>query len=236
MINDSCNLVLQDLYLYDFKSAYPRILDGINWDFQDIDLENKHDRNIAIGMAQRDNENLSSFLMNTVGSLLQFYLSENDVKDKDIIVTQRDGFILNTFLTNTDEFLKLDLREHIHLMVITPDRKKYLTISDNGVTVKGFQNNYKALNSSYELFGKLNLYNKKVLFKQLKRIKDHVLHGEDKKFYMVEVGERIAVLTKKHGTLVVANENLFNLIDIDTHKYYDHYFREFLEAIFLEFY
>jgi hypothetical protein len=236
MINKSCNLVLQDLYLYDFKSAYPRILDGIDWDFQDVDLANKYDRNIAIGLAQRNNENLSSFLMNTVGSLLQFYLAENNVNEKDIIVTQRDGFILNTFLSNTDEFLELDFREHIQLMVITPDRKKYLTISDQGVTVKGLQNKYDALDSVYELFSKLNLYSKKVLFKQLNRIKDRVIHGEDKKFYMVEVGDRKAVLTKTHGTLVVADDRMFNLKDIDTQKYYDHYFKEFLEAIFLEFY
>jgi small nuclear ribonucleoprotein (snRNP)-like protein len=236
MINDSCSLVLQDLYLYDFKSAYPRILESIDWDFKDIDLDDKSSRNISIGLAQRNNENLSSFLMNTVGNLLQFYLSENNIDEKNVIVTQRDGFILNTFLRNTDEFMKLDLREHIELMVISPDRKKYLSTSNKGVTVKGLQNKYDALDDVYKEFGKLNLYNKTVLFKQLSRLKELVLNNKNKRFYMVEVNDKLAVITKKHGTLVVSNEHVFNLQDVDSMKYYDHYFREFMEAIFLEFY
>jgi hypothetical protein len=223
--------------LYDFKSAYPRILEEIDWNFKDIDLDDKAARNKAIGLSQRDNENLSAYLMNTVGNLLQFYISENNVDDKDIIVTQRDGFILNTALHNTDQFLKLDFREYINLMIITPDRKKYLSFSDKGVTVKGIQHKYDALDDVYKIFGKLNLYNKTSLFKQLKKIKENVLNNNNKKFYMIEIGEdKKAVITKRHGTLTVANESLFNLEDVDTLKYYDHYFKEFMESVFLEFY
>jgi hypothetical protein len=236
MINKSCSLVLQDLYLYDFKSAYPRILDSIGWDFKDIDLDDKKARNISIGLAQQGNENLSSFLMNTVGNLLQFYLSENEVSEENVIVTQRDGFIINSYLRNTAEFLELDLREHIHLLIITPDRKKYLTVSDQGVTVKGMQNNYDSLLEGYKLFGDLNFYNKSVLFKQLDRLKQKILTGQSKRFYMVQVGEKMAVITKNHGTLVVANDTVFNLEDVDTQKYYDHYFKEFTQSIFLQFY
>lgn len=236
MINKSCNLVLQDLYLYDFKSAYPRILDSINWNFEGIDLDNKYDRNIAIGLAQKGNENLSSFLMSTVENLLQFYISENGVEDKDIIVTQRDGFILNKCLHNTTEFLELDLREHIQLMIITPDRKKYLTVSDQGVTVKGMRNKYDALDIVYSMFSSLNFYNKKILFRQLNNIKTSVLNNDNKEFYMIELDGKFVIRTKSYGNLIVANSSVFTLKDIDTNKYYDHYFREFCESVFLEFY
>ena len=236
-INDSCELVLRDLYFYDFRAAYPRILKRVGWKFGDeVDLDNKAQRNIMIGLAQRDNKELSDFLMNSVKSLLQFYLDSNDLTESDVIVTQRDGFIITKLLKKADEFLELDFRGGIDLLIITPDRKKHLLVFDNKVDVKGISNRYPDLDQIYQKFMNFNFYNKKILFKQLQNIKDYVLQCEDKKLFMVEVDEKYVIQTLKHGQLVIAGEEFFEIQDIDRQKYYDHYFREFVESIFLQFY
>jgi len=235
MISNRCKLVLQDLYFYDFKSAYPRLLSSLGWNFEDVDLDNKAERNIFIGLSQRDNQNLSSYLMESVGQLLDFYLQENGVKEDEIIVTQRDGFILTRALHITDVMMKLDFRGLINLIIMSPDRKKYLTISDSGVDVKGMRNYYPALNTIYSQFGRLNFYNKTALFKQLERIKKEAQDNQDKKFYMAEVDGKHIVQTK-NGVIEVGDERFFKLESVDKIKYFDHYFKEFFQSIMLEFF
>lgn len=235
MISDKCRLVLQDLYFYDFKSAYPRLLDSIGWDFEDVDLDNKEERNIFIGKSQRGNQNLSSFLMDSVGKLLYFYLQENGVNESEIIVTQRDGFILSRSLQVTDTLLKLDFRKFINLLIISPDRKKYIAISEDGsVDVKGIKNYYNSLDKIYREFGNLVLYNKSSLFKQLERLKTRILN-EDNKFYMVKVGGKNIVQTMD-GPIEVSSDKYFKSESVDKEKYFDHYFKEFFQSLMLEFF
>ena len=84
MINKTCPLILRGLYFYDFKSAFPRILGSVNFDLEDVDMSNKEERNKAIGIAQRDNQNLSGFLNSSVANLLEMYLKENNIKIMEI--------------------------------------------------------------------------------------------------------------------------------------------------------
>ena len=52
MINQTCSLILKDLYFYDVVSAFPTIMNNVNYNFKDIDLDNKTERNIFIGLEQ----------------------------------------------------------------------------------------------------------------------------------------------------------------------------------------
>jgi hypothetical protein len=236
-INKTCNFINRDLYFYDFKSAYPRIMGGIDWDFSSVDLNDKEGRNIQIGLSQRDNENLSSYLINTVTSMVDYYIKRNGLKEEeDVIVTQRDGLITKKSLLITDELMKLDFRGMIQLLVITTDRKKYLSVrDDNKVEVKGVQNVYDELFIIYNRFSNLNFFDKKVLFSQLHAIRKAVFKIEDKKFFMIPFNEEI-VVQSLNGPRVVSGELAFSIKDIDKLKYYNHYFREFVESVFLETY
>lgn len=235
-INQECRLVLSDLYFYDFKSAYPRLLSSIDWDFKDVDMQNKEERNIAIGMAQRGNRNLYSFLSSSVEGLLQYYLTENEVADEEVIVSQKDGFILTRLLHNTEDFMNLDFRGIIDLLIISPDRKKYLAVMDDVVQVKGISNFYPALLKIYSKFKNLNLYNKSSLFLQLERIKADVLTCTDKSVFMVEIGDNYVIQLVNGSQSQVTSEEAFSVHDVNTRKYFDHYFKEFLQSLFIEYY
>jgi len=235
-INQNCPLIVHDAYSYDIKSAYPTIMGTMNWDFKDTDLDNKAERNIVIGKAQIGNENLSGFLMNSADQLVNFYLQENNIPDKDIIVTQRDGFIIKSMLDNIDEFIKMEFRGFIDFLIISADRSMYLAVSDGDVEVKGVPLRYEALNSIYQKFENLNFINKKALFSQLNDIKMSIMECEDKKMFLIPRDDKFAIVTHTMGTLEVQNENVFSIKDIDREKYYFHYFKPFLDSIFLETY
>lgn len=235
-INDKCPLVIHGAYSYDIKSAYPTIMGSMNWDFKDIDLDNKKERNIQIGKAQIGNENLSSFLMNSADQLVNFYLNENKIPESDIIVTQRDGFILKSMLNNNDEFIKMEYRGFIDFLILSRCRTMYLSASDNDIDIKGVPHKYNELDKVYNKFLNLNFYNKKVLFNQLNDIKEYVIHCQDKKFFMIPRDKKYAIVTKNLGTLEISSENIFSIEDIDRYKYFMFYFKPFLDSIFLEFY
>jgi len=235
MVSKTCPLIVRDLYFYDFKSAFPRILQSVDFNFNGIDLSDKEERNISIGLAQRENENISSFLSNSIDNLLNLYIKENNISDNDIIITQRDGFILKKMLDKTNLFMELDYRGFIDYLIITPDRKKFLYIKDDDVIVKGMSNRYDKLDIIYKKFSLLNFYDKKILFSQLQDIRDLVFNSKDKNFFIIEYDGKKYIQTFS-GAFEITSDNIFQIEDIDKRKYYDHYFREFTQSIFIEFY
>jgi len=211
-------------------------MNNMNWDFKDLDLDNKEERNISIGKSQIGNENLSSFLMKSADNLVDFYLKENNIDDCDVIVTQRDGFIIAKMLGNIDEFITMEYRGFIDFAIISLDRTKYLAVMDDEVDVKGVPHKYDQLDRIYSKFANLNFYDKKILFSQLQAIKNAVLECDDKKFFMIPRSDKFVIVTNQLGTLEVQNEDIFSIDDINKMRYFQFYFQEFLDPIYLEFY
>jgi len=174
--------------------------------------------------------------LNAAKSLISHYISRNKVEKKDIIVTQSDGMILTRSLDITDDFLELDFRGFITLMIVTVDRNKFLYSHEKDVVVRGISHRYPKLDDVYKQFCKLNLYDKKRLFLQMRDIQEIVLSSDDKELFMIPAGDGHIVQTKAWGSIKLKTESVFDVEDIDRRKYYDHYFREFLESIFLEYY
>lgn len=210
-------------------------MSGIDWDFYDIDLSDKTERNIEIGKAQINNENLSAFLIETITNLLNYYKRKNNLQDDQIIITQRDGMIVTKELEITTGLMQLDFRGKIDLLVITPDRRKFLSVEGEDISVKGITNYYPKLDAVYQKFTRLNFVNKTALFSQLDAIRSTVLKMEDKEFFMIPIDTDLAIQTPS-GPIITSGSNTFSLKDLDKMKYYNHYFREFIESIFLEYY
>lgn len=232
MINSTCPYILKNLYFYDIVGAYPNILLKQNYDFGDIDLDNKEQRSIYIGKQQINNKNLSSYLIESTNSLVDFYLAMNNIKDEEIIVTQRDGFILSKQLTNNDEFIEMTLRENIDFIIISIDRKKYMTVSDEKVTVKGIANRYKAIDNIYDKFANLDFYNKNILFNQLNSIKNSFMNSEDIDLFLIPKDNKFGVCTYK-GNFLISDKRYVNINEINKKEYFNSFFSPFLKSIFL---
>jgi len=233
MINQTCSLILKDLYSYDIQSAYGSIMSSHNYDFKDTDLENKEDRSIFIGKQQIGNENLSSFLMESVDNLVRFYLKENHILESEIIVTQRDGFIIKKMLENNDEFIEMKFRGFIDFLIIAPDRQKYLYSSDGNITVKGVSDRYDDIDKIYQRFSNLCFYNKSILFDQMEQIKQVIINSQDKKMFMIPKDSTFLVFTYK-GITEIKDQDLISIDSIYKLKYFNHFFKDFLTSVFLE--
>lgn len=226
---------MKDLYLYDIQSAFPKILQSVNYDFKDVDLNNKSERNIFIGKQQKDNENLSEFLNESVANLIKFYLQENQVSDEEVIVTQKDGVIISKRLSNTDEFIELKFRGYLDFLIISIERNHFIYMLNDEIIIKGIPNFYDALNPIYQKFSCLNFYNKKVLFKQLEDIKNSFLLSPDKNLFMIPHDHKFIVRTFQ-SDILVSDATMFELKMVDKKRYFNHYFRGLLDSVFITFY
>lgn len=236
MINTDCSLILKDLYSYDVVAAYPTILSKQHYDFNGIDLDNKTERNIFIGKQQVGNENLSTFLLESIDSLVKYYLQENNVADEDVITIQRDGFIIKKMLENNDEFIGMKLREYIDFLILTPDRKKFLYLSDGKIVVKGMPYYYDELDKVYQMFSNLSFYNKSLLFEQMENIKKAILQNQNKKLFLIPKEETSFIVLTYKGDIEIKDPDMIALSSIDKMRYYNHFIRDFLQSIYLECY
>lgn len=236
MINLNCSLLLRDLYSYDIMAAHPTILKAQHFDFGETDLTNKLERNISIGKAQINNSNLSDFLNESVASLLKYYLQENDISDDEIIIVQKDGCILKRMLDNNDDFIELKYRGYIDFLIFTPDRKKYLYLSDGKIIVKGMPHFYDELNKVYQLFANISFYDKSFLFEQLENIKQEFLNSDNKKLFLIPKEEKSFVISTYKGDIETKDTEMISMNQINRDRYFSHYIKDFLNSIFLECY
>ena len=233
-INPLSQLFLTDLYFYDIRSCYYEIAKSAYYDLGGIDKDDKVGRNIALGKQQINNENFQKYLQESADSIIDYYLFTNGILPEEVIVRQRDGFILTKMLADNDSMMKIDFREHILYMIITLDRKKFLTVSDKEVSVKGVPNNYPGMEKVYNKFSALNIYNKKGLFKQLHKIKEYILNCEDINVFIIEKNDKKLLITKRLG-LVEIRKGEFLTKAVDKEKYYNFYLKEFMESLILTF-
>lgn len=237
MINQNCSLVLRDLYYYDIVSAFPTLMKQQNYDFKDVDINDKEQRNLFIGKQQIGNQNLSGFLNESVKDLTDFYLQYNEIDDKDVIFRQKDGFILTKMLTFDNSFVEMKLRHMISIMIIDIKREKYITFDeDNNLSVKGVRHYYHRLDEIYKMFLDLNFYDIDILCTQLQNIKNIVLNQKDISFYGIEDEDDVGMLfIYKNGKNILTRDiDFIEPNKIDRNKYFDFYFKPFIDSIFME--
>ena len=234
-ISKNCNLVLTTLFSYDFSACAYNLLKSIGWDLSNINYDNKEERNIQIGLLQRDNPRLAKFLLNSITNLVNHYFVINDITKDNLVVRARDGFIIKKKMNILDHTMPIDLRSVISKFIISTDRKKYLAIHMNGdVEVKGIKN--KTIDVSfYNLFKNLDFSTKRSLLIGLERMRQTILDSEnilwfstkDEKNYNVPIiGSGILKLNK-------ASLHLIDSEEIDKHFLWEEYIWPFARPILI---
>lgn len=178
-INKNCDLVLTDVFEYDIASCHYNLLTNIGWDVSQIPLDDKKQRNIAIGKLQIGNPRIAKYLLEQTLGIVQYYVDKNNVKEDDIIIRLRDGIFLRTKLKDNTSSLPIEFKDIYSKMIITIDRKYFLLIGSKGqVKVKGVPN--KPIDTTfYNLFRNLNYSNKKSLTQGLEYIRQAIFKSNN---------------------------------------------------------
>jgi len=234
-ISKNCNLVLTTLFSYDFSACAYNLLKSIGWDLSNINYNNKKERNIQIGLLQRDNPRLAKFLLNSITNLVNHYFIINDITKDNLVVRAKDGFIIKKKMNILDHTMPIDLRSVISKFIISTDRKKYLAIHINGdVEVKGIKNKTVDV-SFYNLFKNLDFSTKRSLLIGLERMRQTILTSENILWFSTMNGNDYNVPIIGSGILKL-NRSSLHLIDsdeIDKHFLWEEYVWPFARSILI---
>lgn len=238
--NETLNLVLRDVYLYDIEACHYTILKNLGFDLKNINYDNKLERNIQIGQMMRKNPRLTSLLRETTKTTIDEYILKNNVVEDEIVIRQYDGLILTRTLRETNlGKIPLNIRKHFQIFISSIDRNMYIAYdSSNEVSIKGVSFRYPQMDSVYEKICRINFTNKSAIFKQLHKIKESFLYSNDAYLFGVPIKEnKYNIFLKGYGELEVSKQTLkiMDTADIDKYRYFEQYITPFTKSIVMEF-
>lgn len=238
MINKDCPLVLSNLYEYDITACAYNILKSIGWDLSDIDINNKKERNIKIGLLQKDNPRLSEYLHNSISNIIDYYLEINNISNDDVILRQKDGITITKLLPTNDSSIPLDFRGIISKLIFSSDKKSWIVIYSNGdVSIKGVRD--KTIDTSYfNLLGNLDYSNKKNLMKGINHIRNNVLSSNNLFWFCRENLENNTYIVpmKNEGDMEIRKSFLHAIDsgDIDKLSTWEKYLWPFVRSLLVQ--
>ena len=245
-INETCPLIMRDLYYYDIVAAFPTIMKRQFYDFKNVSLDNKEERSKFVGIQQIDNPQLSSFLNESVKNLIDYYLRVNEIQKSDVIFRQKDGFISTKKLANNDKFIELKMRKILSLLVIDIKRNCMIYFDDFGeMDVKGVSHYYHGLDVIYKKIFEFDFYNIKTLMKQMEYLKQKVINATEENINLYAIERQVdklgkglqtyyTFMLKDNKSMTVRDVSYVNPKNIDTWKYFNHYFKIFFDPIYVE--
>lgn len=232
-IKKNIPFILSDLYEYDFSACAYNILKNVGWDTSNIPFDDKLQRNIQIGLIQRNNQNLSAFMTKTIDQLVDHYLNTNNA---DAIVRAKDGFITNKKLKLLDDTMPLTFRNLISKIIFDINRSYYLAILTNGeVIVKGMRDRPIDV-SFYKLFRNLNFTNNKSLLDGLENMRKIIYESDNIKWFTRQIDETtIEIPILNEGILKINKSFLPNVDDAEVDKSFiwDEFIWPFAQAILI---
>jgi len=240
-INKHMKMFLSNVYLYDIESCHYSIMQNLGLDMSGIEQENKIERNIQIGKMMRKNPKLTSLLRNTTRSIIDEYIRVNEITEDDIVIRQYDGILLNKKrLRITDlKGIPLNIRKEFLAFISSIDRKKYIGLDNEMKTsIKGVPYRYDEMDKIYQAICKVNYTNKESVFRQLQKIKDHIMTTNNTKLFGIPVGnDKFNIFLKGYGQVEVTRSTLkiMDSDDIDRDRYFNFYIAPFTKSIVVDF-
>jgi hypothetical protein len=238
-VNDKLPFFIRDVYLYDIEACHYTILQKIGYDMSQIDKDDKLKRNIQIGMLMKKNPQLTNLLRGTTASVIDEFIKTNFIKEDEILLRQYDGIITTRTLKVTDTgHIKLEMRKHFEIFIVSIDRTKYLSLDNTGaVTIKGLAYKYPEMENILSRLCKIRFANKVEIFTQLQKIRELVLHSKNPTLFAIPIKENIYhIFFKDYGEMEIKKPmlSILDTDDIDKEKYFKIYLEPFTKSIVLE--
>jgi hypothetical protein len=235
-INPDLKLIMKEVYVYDIESCHYTLMKMNGFDLEGIDPNDKLGRNIAIGKMMQKNPRLTEFLRSTTISLIDAYISANDINENDIVIRQYDGLLLTKLLhRNNIQEIPLNLRKTFDVFITSIDRNMYIAIDTiQNVSIKGIPFRYPHMDQVYKKVCQLNFGNKPGLFKGLEKIKRLILDSNDVNLFAIPTkNDKLSIFLRRYGEMEVSpgTVKLVDTDEIDKKRYFDIYISPFTKSI-----
>jgi len=235
-INLNLDLIIKEVYIYDIQSCHYTLMKMNGYDLEDIDPNDKLARNIAIGKMMQKNPRLTEFLRATTISLIDEYITANEIEEDDIVIRQYDGLLLTKLLhKNNIQEIPLNLRKTFDVFISSIKRDMYIAIDTmKQPSIKGVPFRYPHMDQIYKRICQLNFFNKPELFKGLEKIKRLILDSNDINLFVIPIkSNKLSIFMLRYGEMEISpgTVKLIDTDEIDKRRYFDIYISPFTKSI-----
>jgi len=238
-INKNLKLILKDVHVYDIEACHYTILNNLGFDLTDVDPNDKLGRNIKIGQMMRDNPRLTSLLRTTTESVINDYITKNDIQDDEIVIRQYDGLILTRQLNYTNiGHIPLERRRSFSIFISSIDRRKFIAKDNNlEYSFKGISHRYEKMDNFYKELCSIASIDKGSMLTRLQRIRDTIFNSDDSDLFGIpSKNGKIIIFLKGYGELEISKSTLriMDTEDVDRERYFKLYIEPFTKSIVFE--
>jgi len=177
-------------------------------------------------------------LRQTTESLISEYINRNGLDESDILIRQYDGFLTKKLLSDTDQYLPLELKDIYSKMVVAITGDKYIATTGKRTIIKGVANYYNELEPFYNELFNINFLSKSHVFNCLDRIKKGFLECKDIKVFCIPYDEKYnTIFFKTYGNIKISKQvsKMAEHEEVDKQVYYNIYLKPFIQGIIMDF-
>ena len=229
--NDSLPCVLRNVFLYDIRSCFPRILSKFGIYVPESD--NKMDRMVFIGNLFKTNKQLLNLCLDSTNQIINNFIAEHEIDYDEIIAIERDGLMIKKFIPKLSGYdIEPELKEKYDLVIRHYSKRNvFLMIKNNKVILKGVPHKTLGIEdfmSSY--FQNVNDIDDRFCLKMLNKMRSEYFKTNNWKLFAIPNNGKFVF--KLEGGRDVAIEDPENSpIDLGTLNYNRYfYFKEHIEG------
>ncbi len=236
IISKTCSLISSPVFYYDVPACNFNLLKFSNKEqLGGVNFDNKRNRNIKIGIKQRNNISVKKFLNFEIDSVIDDLISVNILKEENILCKAKDGFISDKKIEHDIEGINILLKSNISKFIIDIERRKYLSIEFNGnIDVKGLINKPDDI-SFFDFFKKLDYNNTNNLSRLIEENRKIFLSSDNINYFKRKVNDENLIPIKNMGLIKIKDSDLdiINVNQIDKKFIWEEFVWPFCQSILL---
>ena len=234
--------VYHNCFLYDIRQCSFRIIRNLGYTElydQLIKIEDKQERVKQLGIELSKNKKLLSLVNDITISIIRRFIIENDIKDDEILLIQKDGILCTKYIdiNITENEIYPELRHVFEYVIFSADKKQMLFKEDitQKIITKGITHKSIGLDS----FLTEQLYNTNLTnFKQFNNLIYNFFMSNKLELFLIEKNKDTYFMFLKDGILELQKDIIesvdIDIEDIDKHYYFTLYLENLLRGILIQ--
>jgi len=227
--NENQPFITKDIFFYDVKECYPRILKKIGISIPDF--ENKLERNIYIGSEVFKDRKLLDFCQTFTRKIIKNFININNISFSDIIMVERDGLAIKKFVEPSDIELQPEFREKYNVIIRSFNNKQafMMIVDDRKIYIKGVRNKTIGLEDFATKYFKTILnFKLSLISKTMSRMRKDYFSSTNWKLFGIPQDDESYMFKLKTGNIKLKQLDKVDVSSLNIDKYF--YFKNHLEG------
>jgi len=235
--NENQPFITKDIFFYDVKECYPRILKKIG--IKIPDYESKLERNMYIGREVFKDKNLLDFCQEFTRKIIKNFININNISQNDIIMVERDGLAITKFVEPDTLEFQPELREKYNIIIRSFINKQafMMIFEDGSIRIKGVQNKTVGLEDfAGKYFKSILNFKLSTISKNMNKMRREYFCSKDWKLFGIPQDDDMYIFKLESGNIKLRQLDKVDIssLKIDRYFYFKNHLEGFIQSLLSE--